>query len=409
MARGRPKKIRTSHGDIRWQVTVLDPLTGKRAKRGGRLLFQTEAEAWVKQDEVNAQKKSNLHPAFDPDVTLAGYAQPFLAAREKGWKRRTFLLNQDVLDRYILPFAIGDGRTLGGIKVRAFTRGTAKAFLLAMRDRLVAVKRDDGRRIEVPAYSAGTLRIIYATLRSLLNAALDDELVAANPVMRLGKLLRRPEDGEGFDIKAMDAEQLNKFLAAAKEHAPLLHPLFLAGAFCGLRDGELTGWQLDDLHLDKREADVKRSLGQECSMLDPRPSLTKTGRERTIDLAADVVEALAPLKAERKTLAMRRGWHPVPSWVFVTSNGTPFSQRNVNTAMKRVLKHAKLPDHFSPHCLRHTFATLHLIGGSDPLWVKQQLGHKSVAFTEAVYGSWLRKRDQQAADRLAEAVRKAVA
>jgi len=36
------------------------------------------------------------------------------------------------------------------------------------------------------------------------------------------------------------------------------------------------------------------------------------------------------------------------------SNGTPYSQRNVNRDMKRVLKLAKLPAHFSPHCLRHT-------------------------------------------------------
>jgi integrase len=76
--------------------------------------------------------------------------------------------------------------------------------------------------------------------------------------------------------------------------------------------------------------------------------------------------------------------------------------------MKRVLKLAKLPAHFSPHCLRHTFATLHLIDGADPLWVKQQLAHRSVAFTGMVYGHWLRKRDQRAAARLAEAVRKAV-
>jgi len=404
MARGRPKKV-TRHGRTRWEVTVLDPVTGRRA---GRNFFPSEAEAWKRQDEVNRLEKPTLNPAFDPDVTLAGYATHFLASREKGWKRRTYLLNEDVLDRYILRFPIGAGRTLGDIKVRDFTRGEAKAFLLAMRDRLAAVKRNDGRTVEVPAFSGGTLRIVYATLRSLLNAALDDELVPANPVMRLGKVLRRPEDGEGFAIKAMDAEQLNAFLKAAKEHSAL-YPLFLAGALGGLRDGELTGWQLDDLRLEKRAADVKRSLGQECSMLDPKPSFTKTGRERTIDLADDLVEVLTAIKADRKRRALARGWHPIPPWVFVTSNGTPYSQRHVNKNMKGVLKHAKLPDHFSPHCLRHTFATLHLISGADPLWVKQQLGHKSVAFTEMVYGSWLRKRDRAAADRLAEAVRTAVA
>ena len=224
----------------------------------------------------------------------------------------------------------------------------------------------------------------------------------------MAKLLKRPTDGEDFDIKAMDAKQLNKFLAMAKE-VSRLYALYVAGAYAGLRDGELTGWQLDDLRIEKREADVKRSLGQECSMLDPKPSLTKTGRARKVDLADELAAVLGPIKAERSALAMARGWRPVPPWVFVTSNGTPYSQRFVNKDMKRVLEKAKLPDHFSPHCLRHTFATLHLINGADPLWVSQQLGHRSIAFTQRIYGSWLRVVCKAAADRLAEAVTAAAA
>jgi integrase len=168
--------------------------------------------------------------------------------------------------------------------------------------------------------------------------------------------------------------------------------------------------QLDDLRPEQREADVKRSLGQECSMLDPKPQLTKTERERTVDLTEELAIALASIMAERKRTALARNWHPTPPWVFVTRNGTPLSQRNVNTNMKRVLKHAKLSDHFSPHCLRHTFATLHLINATDEgdlLWVSQQLGHKSLAFTQTVYGSWLRKKNPKAADRLADVINRA--
>jgi len=144
-------------------------------------------------------------------------------------------------------------------------------------------------------------------------------------------------------------------------------------------------------------------------MLDPKPSRTKTGRERTVDLADVLAAVLGPIKAERSALAMARGWRPVPLYVYVTSNGTPYSQRFVNRDMKRVLEKAKLPDHFSPHCLRHTFATLHLINGAEPLWVSQQLGHSSIAFTQRVYGSWLRVRNKAAADRLADAVSAAAA
>jgi integrase len=44
----------------------------------------------------------------------------------------------------------------------------------------------------------------------------------------------------------------------------------------------------------------------------------------------------------------------VPLWLFITKAGTRVDPANVRRAMLRVLKAAKLPEHFTPHCLRHT-------------------------------------------------------
>ena len=44
---------------------------------------------------------------------------------------------------------------------------------------------------------------------------------------------------------------------------------------------------------------------------------------------------------------------------------------------RKCLKTAKLPKHFSPHCRRHTFASLLLQAGESPQYVKEQLGHAS--------------------------------
>src|SRR3989442_9862802 len=123
MARGRPKKTRTAHGDIRYEVTILDPLTKKRT---GRAYFATEAEAWVRQEEVNREERPRLNPAFDPDVTMAAYADLWLGQRKNGWARRTYRINADILHDRILPFPIGGGRTLGDIVLREFARAHGK-------------------------------------------------------------------------------------------------------------------------------------------------------------------------------------------------------------------------------------------------------------------------------------------
>ena len=70
-------------------------------------------------------------------------------------------------------------------------------------------------------------------------------------------------------------------------------------------------------------------------------------------------------------------------------------------ASHRVLKAARLPNHFTVHCLRHTFATLHLEADQGRLlYVSRQLGHSSIAITADVYAKWLKPTDKAAADSL---------
>ena len=79
---------------------------------------------------------------------------------------------------------------------------------------------------------------------------------------------------------------------------------------------------------------------------------------------------------------------------------TPQDHANVGKAFRRAVKHAGLPTHFSPHSLRHTYASLLLADGVSPAYVQEQLGHASIELTVGTYGRWLRKRAPGAVDRL---------
>ena len=78
----------------------------------------------------------------------------------------------------------------------------------------------------------------------------------------------------------------------------------------------------------------------------------------------------------------------------------PVDPANVRRAMLRVLKAARLPQHFTPHCLRHTYASLLLADGVSPVYVQEQLGHATIELTVSTYGRWLKKRAPGALDRL---------
>ena len=62
-----------------------------------------------------------------------------------------------------------------------------------------------------------------------------------------------------------------------------------------------------------------------------------------------------------------------------------------------------LPLHFTPHCLRHTFASLLLQLGEGPSYVECQLAHASIQPTVDTYARWLPMGNKAAVDRLDDA------
>lgn len=68
--------------------------------------------------------------------------------------------------------------------------------------------------------------------------------------------------------------------------------------------------------------------------------------------------------------------------------------------MRRVLREAGLPEHSTPHCLRHTYARLMLQQGESVTYVQRQLGHASIQLTVDTYGKWLPLGNKAAVDRL---------
>jgi integrase len=57
----------------------------------------------------------------------------------------------------------------------------------------------------------------------------------------------------------------------------------------------------------------------------------------------------------------------------------------------RCARRFKVPRYFTPHCLRHTYASLLLQeDGGRLLYVSRQLGHANVTITADTYAKWFR-------------------
>ncbi|HEV8456834.1 MAG TPA: site-specific integrase [Methylomirabilota bacterium] len=187
----------------------------------------------------------------------------------------------------------------------------------------------------------------------------------------------------------MTREQLSAFLAAARAHPRAsvrrLAVLFLLLARTGLRVGEARGLQWPDLDPHGRKLRVERAFS------DDRLDTPKSGHARSVDVSTGLADALRRLEAERKAETLQRGLPEVLPWVFCTPAGQALPVKAIARAMASALKAAGVPRHFTPHCLRHSFASLLLQRGESPQYVQEQLGHKSITLTVDTYGRWLPK------------------
>ncbi len=335
----------------------------------------TKAEANDLLAEKIPESRQRVRPSVDRNITMAAYAERWLGFLAVSAKPRTLIMYRSYLKLHLLP-------EFGATKVRQLAKGRIKAFL--------AGKIREG-------FSRASVELILAVLRGMLNAAIDDGVILANPADRVGRQLRlrRLPGARQDEIKAMTREQLARFLAAAGRVVPRFSTLFLLFARTGMRMGEALALQWQDLDFAKREIRVVRALGAGGRIDTP-----KGGRGRTVDMSQELARMLRRLEIERKAETLKRGWPALPPWVFCTSTGTPLSQQASNKAFKRALKAAGLPLHFTPHGLRHTFASLLLQQGESPVYVQRQLGHASIKMTVDLYGRWLPMGNKAAVDRL---------
>jgi integrase len=129
---------------------------------------------------------------------------------------------------------------------------------------------------------------------------------------------------------------------------------------------------------------------------------TKTAEGRTVDMSIQLSTILKEMLAKRREKHFKEGT-PRPQMLFASWTGTRLMASNIRRALRRGLKKAELPLHFTPHCLRHSFASLLLQQGESPAYVQRMLGHKSIRLTVDLYGKWLPMGNRAAVDRLDDA------
>jgi integrase len=306
-----------------------------------------DAEAWLTLRHSEILRAAWLPPTAPKasPITLRTYADAWLADRD---------LEQTTRDHYAQVLRDHVYPTFGDVSVAAITPPDVRAWHVGM-----------GKRTGPTARAHA-----YGLLRTILNTAVADELIAANPCrVRGGGSARRVKR-----IKPATLAELEVLTAAMPERYRVM---VLLASWCGLRFGELAELRRHDVDLTNGVIHVRRGMvrakaddpahGTKLVLLVKGPKSDAGRRDVTIPphllpAVADHVKRHAQVGPQGLLFPAGHGGHLVPSTLY--------------RVFYPAREAAGRPD-LRFHDLRHTGATLAAATGATLAELMARLGHST--------------------------------
>ncbi len=216
------------------------------------------------------------------------------------------------------------------------------------------------------ALAPKTVNNALGLLKEMLSAAVEWGFLPSSPIHRLRKL-RRPRR----DTVLWTPAEIRKFLLAAPE---AWRTVWLVGVFAGLRPGEVqamrwAGQNWPDFAANK----IRVNCAYEATSKVLGPPKTDFA-VRDVDMVPAVRQALEALPSRTAS-----------GLVFPRAGGAMFARSTMGWTWEETVVTAGVPK-IRPYDLRHTFASLLIMAGKNPLYVSRQMGHHSAGFTLDTYG-----------------------
>jgi integrase len=409
---------------VRWREPVRDEFgapTGEFKQTSET--FPTERKAKAHQRKVEDQLESGY---VDPSSAKAKANKPLGEYAKQYFDGLAGTVDSSTIEGYTKIYRTHIAPAFGQRPVASITTADVTAF----RARLLAPhQRHQGSR--TVTRSPKTLKHIIGTLRRILDTALDDQAIAANPIQkgrRHTTKRRTTTDGRApFKHRPLTANQVASVVdwvattrevtvraSAAGEQSrtytrqgnDIYALAILFAAHTGVRASELQGLQLQDVTLSSLPATVgsvrivhtAKRKGREWIPGTPK---SEASDSRVVPLAAwladDMRDYLSRLHPFSATNAAGNKYIPhaplFPGrrnrYIFDWAN--PIHAGNLYEHYLQPACKALSLGHCRLHDLRHTFATMNLSAGEHYMTVSKWLGHSSFVLTLTTYADYIRE------------------
>lgn len=283
--------------------------------------------------------------------------------------------------------------------------------------------------------SANTIRNIYKALKSVLNTAVEWNILLKNPADGVKLPVAKRKKMSVYDEK--EVADLYKALSEEEFEMQLLVTLALS---TGAREGEIAALEFKHINFDSNEITFEHTIVEQKGIGVTLKETTKTGNDKTLSIPDELsrmlkkhyleksqdiifllmdhypdiidlklIDAIQSNKITFKkiTSIMNKiklagtkeqiDWQfPNHFFLFSDKNGKPRRPDSLGKRWTRFLTRNDLKV-IRFHDLRHTSATLLINAGVHSKVIQERLGHTKITTTMDIYGHVLKKADETAA------------
>lgn len=199
-----------------------------------------------------------------------------------------------------------------------------------------------------------------SSLRSFYKYLLIEKIVKESPL----ELVELPKLSKKLP-KVLNEEDITKILnLRLHDHYSYRNKAIIEIMYAtGLRVSEVINIKMSDLDINNA---IVRTIG-------------KGSKERIIPLGDYALEAIKMYINEYRSKFIKKSYS---EYLFLNSRGSKLTRQALFKILKKIAKETNVNKDFSPHTLRHSFASHLLSYGADLRSIQELLGHSDISTTQ---------------------------
>jgi integrase len=371
MARGTIITRTTKQGVKRYYTALwIESPDGLRKQIWRTFDHKRDAESFLDGESKKAREGEYVEPSpMKFEDFAAEWIEKYPKLASKPLKPSTFAGYCSVIDKHLKPL-FGQMR-LGQIRPATIDK--------------------DFRAQLPPELATNTKRNVLMLLRTMLQSAVEWELLPANPFTIRHKV-RVPASSREKKGRALTPEEIRQLLDVCEGETKTI---VAATLLTGMRRAEVFGLRESDIDLEKNLIYVQQAIfwkqgkawkPEECGPVFVTPKSEASIRK--IDLSPTLRKMILEHRLKKGT---------AEGLVFANPDGSPRDPRSFAKYEFRPAVRKPKIGRVRFHDLRHTFGSLEVEQGENVYYVSKQMGHASIPITCDIYTHQLRETNPEAA------------